>query len=450
MTEETKTPINADQWIARCWNRLRFGQFLKSAADGLAIYLFCFGAAVLVVKLATPEFWPNVLWFALGAIPVAAIAWWVSGREKFSHTESVAILDQRLKMGGLLMTLAESPDEQWHEHLPKFDSIWKESLPQLWPIRFIRQVLLPVAFVTGVFLIPVRDIHAKQDPPVNTAGKAATAQLQEFLQELSDTSVLDEEEQKQLKDEIEKLIKETENTPLTHEKWETVDALRDRMRMRVDTSAATVGKASDALAQLARAMKADGYEVLPESLERLEKDVVDGLKKLAKAGAFKKLSPKLREQLERLMKDQKFEIPDGLMDEKLMQELQEFLDQEADRLAEMRKQHGGQQGGLRRGGNGGIQRGPGDADINWGDESSLEGTKFKETVLPPGSLDDPSNEVVGVSLTRPNDSPAEFAPRGAARDKTSASGDEARTRNVRPRHRNVIRRYFDKAEKPNP
>ena len=446
MAQETKKPINADQWIARCWNRLRFGQFLRNAADILAVYLFLFGTTVLVVKLAAPEYWPQVLWLAAGVVPVAAIAWWISGREKFSHVESVAILDQRLKVGGLLMTLAELPDERWQEHLPQFESIWKNSLPQLWPIRFIRQVILPAAFFVGTFLIPVREIQATEDALPNTAGREATAQLQEFLETLDDSAVLDQGEQQQLKDEIEKLVKETENSPLTHEKWETVDALRDRMRMRVDTTAATVGKASDALDQLAKALKAEGSEVLPESIERLEKDIADGLKKLAKAGAFKKLSPELREQLERLMKDDKFEIPEGLLDDALMQELQEFLNEEAERLEEMRNQQGGgnPDGRLRGRGAGGIARGPGEADINWGEESTLEGTKFKETILPRGALDDPTTEVVGISLTRPNDAPSEFAPRGAARDATAASGDEARTRDIRPRHRSVIRQYFDK------
>ena len=446
MAKDTQ-PINADQWIARCWRRLRFGQFLKSAADVLAIYLFCFGTAVLIVKLARPEYWPHVLWLGLGAISVTAIAWWISGREKFSYTESVAILDQRLNVGGLLMTLAESPDDQWQSYLPQFNSIWKNSLPQLWPMRFIRHILLPALFVCGVFLVPVRVTQAKPHAPNNTTGKEATSQLQEFLAELDNASVLDQEEQQQLKDEIAKLIKETENAPLTHEKWETVDALRDRMRMRVETAAATVGKASDALAQLARALKGDGSQVLPETLERLEKDVVDGLKKLAKANGFKHLSPELRDQLERLMKDENFEIPDELKDEELMQELQEFLDQEADRLEKLRNEQGEGElraGQLRRRGQGGPGGDGGDSNTEWGDESTKDGTKFKETILPPGALDDPKNEVVGISLTRPNDAPSEFAPRGAARKSTVASGDEVSTRNIRPRHRSVIRRYFDK------
>jgi hypothetical protein len=447
---KNSAPINADEWIARCWRRLRFGQFLKNAADALTIYLFLFGTTVLVVKLAAPQFWPHVLWMGLGAVPVAGAAWWFSGKEKFSRSESVAILDQRMNAGGLLMTLAESPHEQWQESLPQFNSIWKDCLPQLWPMRFLRHIVLPAVFVGGVFLIPVRQIQAKQKGTPNITAQEATGQLQELLSNLSDGSVLDEAEQQQLKDEIEKLIKETKNAPLTHEKWETVDALRDRMRMRVDTAAATVGKASDALAQLAKALKSDGSQVLPESVERLQKDVAEGLKKLAKAGNFKRLSPELREQLERLMKDENFEIPDELLDEELMQELQDFLDEEADRLAEMRQGQGdGElQGGNIRRGPGGLGQGGGPSDLEWGDESDKDGSKFKETILPPGALDDPSNEVVGISLTRPNDAPSEFAPRGAARNTKAASGDEVNSRNIRPRHRSVIRRYFDK-EKSN-
>ena len=104
---------NAEVWIARCWTRLRFGQFLTSAADWLAIYLFVLGSAVLITKLAVPTFWPHVLWLAVGAVPVAFAAWCVSGRELFSRTESVALLDNRLEAGGLLMSLCEAPGGQW-------------------------------------------------------------------------------------------------------------------------------------------------------------------------------------------------------------------------------------------------------------------------------------------------------------------------------------------------
>ena len=64
----------------------------------------------------------------------------------------------------------------------------------------------------------------------NTAARNATEQLEELLTELQQTAVLEEEEEKNLKDEIERLVEESEKTPLTSEKWETLDALRERVR----------------------------------------------------------------------------------------------------------------------------------------------------------------------------------------------------------------------------
>ena len=95
-------------------------------------------------------------------------------------------------------------------------------------------------------------------------------------------------------------------------------------------------------------------------------------------------------------------------------------------------------------GSGGISRGRGDATLTWGDESTLENTKFKESVLPPGMLDKPRDEVVGITIAAPETDIAESAPRSAARAATAASGDETWKGTVRPRHRSVVKRYFDK------
>lgn len=100
-------------------------------------------------------------------------------------------------------------------------------------------------------------------------------------------------------------------------------------------------------------------------------------------------------------------------------------------------------------GSGGVSRGRGDADLTWGDESTLENTKFKESVLPPGMLDKPRDEVVGITIASPETDVANSAPRSAARAATAASGDEAWKGTVRPRHRSVVKRYFDKQAEPN-
>jgi hypothetical protein len=472
---------NADLWITRCWQRLRFGQFLTSAADWLAVYLFVLGSAVLITKLAVPHFWPNVLWLVAGAAPVAVAAWWISGRELFSRTESVALLDNRLEAGGLLMTLCEAPDDQWEERLPQLETLWKASLPQYRPVRFARQMAGPFVFVLAACLVPLREVEAAPTLK-NTAGEQATSQLQELLTELEKSDVLEEEEKQELEDEIARLVEETKDTPLTHEKWETVDALQERMRMRVETTAAELATVRQSLATLKFATDSELSSLSSEAMEQLSKDVLEMLQKMADKGAFDGMSKELKDQLQRLMKKGggKFQLPkDPTELSELLDELDGFLQGESQKLSELRsKCKGGKcQGcaeceagcactgptdaacvcpncpkGSCAGGNcksgipgsGGINRGRGDADLTWGDESTLENTKFKESVLPPGMLDKPRDEVIGLTSAAPETDVAASAPRSAARAATAASGDETWKGTVRPRHRSVVKRYFDK------
>ena len=66
-----------------------------------------------------------------------------------------------------------------------------------------------------------------------------------------------------------------------------------------------------------------------------------------------------------------------------------------------------------------------------------------QSKLPPGFQEDPKEEVRGVSLAPPETDPAAAAPRGAARQIDAASGRETWDRRLRPRHREVVRQYFD-------
>jgi len=459
MITRTSPSSNPDRWIDRCWSRLRFGEFLRSAADWLAVYLFVFGSAVLIVKLGTPQFWPHVLWLAVGTAPVTVAAWLVSSRQRFSRGESIALLDSRLQAGGLLMTLTEAPDDEWEQRLPQLETLWRTSLPRLRPVRFVRQMLPAIAFVTIACLIPPRAVEAGTELR-STAGQQASQALEELLTELDKAEVLDEKEKQELRDEIEKLVDETKETPLTHEKWETVDALQERMRLRLDETAAEVGKAQEALTALKHAADGEQLTMSLESLLQLEKETLETLQKMMEKGAFQDAPEPLKNELQRLMKDGQFKLPEDPGErQELLDSLSEFLDKESEELAELRsKCKGGQckkcgdgncQGGQcqRDGdgqpGRGGVSHGRGDAALTWGDESSEEGIKFKESVLPPGSLDKPRDQVVGISVSTPDVEPGGPIRRQGERATKAASGDETWSRNVRPRHRSVVRRYFD-------
>ena len=94
-------------------------------------------------------------------------------------------------------------------------------------------------------------------------------------------------------------------------------------------------------------------------------------------------------------------------------------------------------------GRGGINRGRGDAELTWGEESDLANTKFKELVLPPGFKEDPKDEVVAVTKSAPDVDPAANVAHGVRRLFDPSAGKETWNRKLRPRRRRVVRNYFD-------
>ncbi len=451
-----------DHWIDRHLRRLHIGQFLQRAVEWLTVYLFFFGTTVLVVKLTTPALWPHVLWVAVGAVPVTLLAWWTSRTGQFTRGESVALLDRSLGAGGLLMTLTEAPDEDWETHLPQVERRWRESLPRIRPKRFAGSLAMPVLFTIGACFVPLREISA--NPVVkNTAGQQATSELENMLEALEEAEVLDEQEEQTLRDAIEKLQEETEDAPLTHEKWETVDALEQRMRMQLEEASVGIAQAAQAAAILAKAGDGENSELSAERLAELEEDLVETLRKMSENGSLSAGAGSLsKSDLQRLMKSGQLRLPEDPEErEKLLNELSDFLQEEADKLSELRSEcEGGQcencgkecEGGQcqacagNKPGRGGISRGRGDAEMAWGDESDETGVKFKETVLPPGMQEDPKDEVIGITRSEPEVDPATSVSRGAAHANDPAAGRETWDRKLRPRHRGAVRKFFDSAK----
>ncbi len=445
------------------------GEFLRQFGNWLAVYCFVFGGAVLVVKILFPGLWPQVLLLGAAVIPLAIAAWWMTPRSGQGREATVAWLDRRIHAGGLLMALNEIPDPAWSSRLPGSEQAWNETLPRIRPVRFFQSLVLPVLFAIGACFVPLREARTESILE-NTVGRQASEQLQELLTQLDEASILEEEEKQELQEEIEKLAEESKKTPLTHEKWETVDALRQKMLYRLDTKSMAVDKARSAVAGLMK--PADGGDqILNEQRSgQLTDDLQSALQELAKSGELANASPDLRDALEKMMQNGQLTLPqESAARQKALENLQQFLDQESQKLSELRSesqnglcqhcgsplhngecvnsncpgnQHGGQQSSERPG-KGGVTRGRGDAPMSWGDESDETTAKFKEVVLPPGAFDQPKDEVYGTTKSTPEADPAATAGRNTARTVDAASGSETWTRKIRPRHRNVVRRYFD-------
>jgi hypothetical protein len=461
---------NRDRWISRHLRRLRVGQFLERAGEWLAGLLIALGMAVLLTRRLAPSLWPDVLWLAAAIVPALATAWWLSRLQAFTRAESVALLDRSLGSGGLLMTLTETPDDEWHRRLPQLESRWRESLPRVWPRRFASCVALPLAFAIGVCFVPLRKIESHQLPPPVTASQHAAQRLEELLAAVQQAEVLEEDEEETLSEEIHKLVEETKRTPLTHEKWETVDALEQRLRTELTRAQLQADKLSSAARLLAMAAAGEGPPLTEEQLQELEEELLETLLEQAassEGAASAAGSGSLSELMSRLSKGgARPSLPrDPQAREQLLEELQRHLDAEQLKLADLRKLcqgecKGGQcsqcagqcngpgmlcgscQANCNRPGRGGATRGRADAELTWGEESTEQGVKFKETALPPGFLEDPKEEIVGVRLSAPKVDAAESAPAGALREFQTATGRETWQRKLRPRHKEVVKEFF--------
>ena len=463
---------NHHRWIDRYLKRIAFGQFLKKAEEWLAFFLIFFGLAVLMTKLMIPALWPHILWAGLLVIPLLVLAWKQVQDELFSRSESLAHLDRKLNAGGLLLTLYEQSEHEedrsethseWSSQLPQKDSMWQNAIPSFRPVRMMKFLLLPLLFCLGAGFIPLRKIEPIS-ARTNTVAQQATSKLEKMLDQLEDASVIEEKEAEELREEIENLKQEAERAPLTHEKWETVDALRERMLSRLNKARMTVSKAMAATTTLDQSHKGDLPELSVDKTENLTKDVAKALQQFGKdAAEFPELAT-LKKQVQQNAKQGKskagnLQLPEDAAErEKLMKDLEDFLKQESEKIDQLCKQCQGEGGNCEGDGNseqgkeGEQQPGKGGrgsdednspAPLVYGEESSEQETKFKSVILPKGYLDKPKDELVGQTASAPDVVPAETSNRNEKRDKTAASGHRSYKRQIRPTHRNVVERYFD-------
>jgi hypothetical protein len=450
-----------DRFVARLRRRLLVGEFLHVAAGWTAGFLLLFGLAVLAVKLFAPRFSSEVYWSVLAVLPLLGVSAWRAWRRVPFDRDVIALLDKRLEAGGLLMTLSERPDPRWRQRLPSAER-WAAVLPRVRPVRFAKAVVVPALFAAGAGFMPARE----EPPPAPqvTAGTDAAKELADTFELLDQADAVDGETKESLKEELDRLAEEAEDKPLTHEKWETVDALRERLRTGLDATNLTVSHGRSAAAALASA-RAGGEPLSAERMEQLNEDLAKALEMLRKNGAFDRAATQaasaLSPELQRLLKSGEFQLPaDPAERKEALSQLAQLLDSEQKRLAEARGKCQaclGTQGSLsdllaqsqsQVPGQGGISSGGDSAELTYGRESDEQAAKFKEAVLPPGFLDRPNDVSVGVTASAPEVDPAGRESRNAARPAGSATGQTTWDRPLRPRHREVVREYFGDRKVP--
>ncbi len=453
---------------------------LKYALPLMTVWAFVWGIAVLVLRAAAGVERRPLLWGLLG-LAGCVLAALVLARRRLPADNAVrALLDEQSGCGGLLMADGEQELGGWRQQLPAL------ALPRIhWNGRRACTLLaIAVGFVLLSFAAPqgLADLSATSPLEIDRE----VTRLIEQIALLKAEAILDPARAESLKDKLADLREHSsgkdpvrtlealdhlrnltgatareaaEKNTRKNERLGEAQALTEMLSKSADMLSPKLK--SEALAELAGLMNKSGLDLKqlaqhldPELMKAMQEKMLDPeqLKKLAEALSDTKLD--LAGQVEKMHKA-------GLIDAELLSKCLQAGECDCDGLREFLRENKSNASladllsHCKKGGRGGISRGPGAAPLTWSKPGSEEGFKFKEEVLPPGVLASlkssqrplPANRSAQIVIhAKPDGSASSGSLSGA----TAGSGS-ANTDVILPRHRASVARYFErKSEIRNP
>ena len=457
-----------DKAITQIQRRLAGFLILKSALASITVWLFLWGTGILILRVAFQTS-PWFLLWGLAAVPpliVAAVVWAIPRVPARGNV--AAFLDSSNGCGGLLLAGEEQPLGSWERRLPEPGPVhihWQGRRSAVAFVAGVVFVLFGLLLPEGLTAPPSRALEIGKE----------TEKLAALVDLLQKETVLEKERAESLKKELERITKDAKGA----DPVKTLEAL-DHVQDLVTKAAQEAGEAAiakteklaqaEALAEglkhagkdLAAKVKSEAMAELAELVKKaaaetglLEKHLDGKTLEAAKKG---KLSSADLKKLAEALKGSKKDLADlmeklkdaRLIDPELLKKcecagkcdgkgLGELLKKLGDKMAvsDLVKECTGEKAGK-----GGVNEGPGAAEITWGERSTEEGVKFKEETLPPGALADlKKSMVIGLSPGDPKKDKGGTSKSGALIGSTPGGGS-ASTPVILPRHRGAVERFF--------
>jgi len=434
--------------IDRVVYRVALATTMGSTLRHLATLLWVVGVLCLLMRL-----WHNFSPEVFGLLLIAPLSGLLVARRRFIDRRIAASwLDKVSGGSGRIVTAFEQGTETLGG---------PDATPRLRLGRALLWNLPAAAFLALAMLVPI----SRAETPPN-ATQAAIERLEEQLEVLEEVAELDEEEIEEIEENLEDLADNSQEP--TESAFEAIDSLEEQLGQLAQELAETSEETQQAMQ---RAQEA-------EQPEEAQKAMGKALELLAKSGLLKEMDDALLEALgaesaEKLgeaMESGDAEALEQAISQlspeelgKLAEALGEALQNKMERLAEAGLTEPGegesqecriadlQAGrcipgeGTGEPGEGGINRGPGEAELTWGEELPDHDAKFKSELLPPGQTPDlDHSELLGERWTDPEADARGEAGGGANVDQSY--GDAAWDRELSPRHRDAVGTFFEPDE----
>ena len=440
-------PASVHHALARLRRRLALGVFLDVWPGWAAASLLLAGVIALVCRMFFPRVAAILPWLWLAPL-LALVPATILCLTRRYRAEDVAALADSLGGGhGLLLAQFERDDPAWSES-PMLASASAFAMPRLRPGRKVAPLVPAVLFLGAALWVPQRPPAA---PGQGAVAEEIAANLTAAVQELKQQALVTPEEEKRLEEEIERIRRAAEER-VDASAWEAADALKEKMAAEVAGKQDAVEWAKQSLARYNAAASAGASAA---ALAAPAAELARALEKLAQSG----LLAGAPADLQRLLKGAK--LPgDAASMRQLTEALAKYLAETGTRAGDLARAGRGRGGrgkfdpsefpleGAGEGeqvapGFGGVDRGRGDAPLTWGKES-LPLDRFKSRPLPPGAAANPDDWAPVVEAPgAPQVSPV-IGTAAAARAYAPSAGQGAWRRNLAPRHRTAVKKYFGK------
>ncbi|MFN0087777.1 MAG: hypothetical protein ACKVX9_20465 [Blastocatellia bacterium] len=431
------------------------------------ITLWCFGWGAVSLALRATLLTPRgtLAWGAMGMIPAVIASAAMARRQLPSRTAVRALLDERNRCGGLLMAAEDEGIGQWR--LPEIGSLrMRFRNPRAWGL-----LAASIVFVLVSLFAPARFSVLNAARPMDMTRE--TEALAVRIESLTEAALLDPAKAEELKEKLEQLAAEASGEDPARS-WEALDHLADGVERTARDAAESAAAArqrlerAEALAEglMAGAGQLDA-KTMTEAMQTLSAMTQAAMKEDRMLASDLSADAQAALKAGALQPGQLGEVAKALSKRRSANE---------EKLAKAGKAGAMQPGALKRGSRDnsglaqylkenapkqsideivgawcdkpGVTRGRGDAAMTWSDGASEKDAKFREQVLPPGSIAGlEESQLSGMSAAAPTIDRTAIAAHGAL-GSAAAGGGSAHTQTILPRHKGAVKRYFERPASP--
>jgi hypothetical protein len=439
---------------------------------------FTLGICILILRVTLLVQQTYLFWSLLIFVPVVLLSVLYAVLKAPSKKTLKSLFDTKNKCGGLLIASEEVNLGFWESRIsnlsrPKIR--WKNrKMPGLF--------ILAVIFVVAGFLVPQKYVQIVSARPMKIGEDLD--KLTEQVDTLKNEDIIQEKTAEELKQALEEVKNTaTGNDPV--KTWETLDHIQQNLKKQAQDAASQALSQTENLAKaeaLSQALSESGAELSSKVSAEAMSELSAMVKSLAgeneklkeslepntlKACELGKLESSQLNELKTALQLSKQNISSslskmcqaGMIDVNTLNMCQALAQCDANSLKEcmakdanamsvsqMLSQACAMSGS--NPGRGGVDRGRADAAMTWKEESSEQGAKFTEKVLPPASLNALKDSItVNVSVSAP------VVEKNAQSTATNALGSAASgmgqsfTQKILPKHRGAVKRYFEREQK---